>query len=203
MFGGSVLQRSKTILIVEDKQFILNAIRHLLKPAGYCVLESRSPREALQISNRHDYDIDLLLTDIVLPGLYGSELAELMKLDYPQLRVLYIAGGCEDYTPGLLDASGTILRKPFRSHDVVRTVRKALDEHFCQEGFMAVKSKTQLIVLGVGTGFVIGLSAGLLFAPTNGEKTRRLLWKEARKGRHYLTDVRDSASEIAKKMTVG
>ena len=134
MFGNSLRQRSETILLVEHEQSVLNTILHMLEPEGYCVLQSQSPRAALQIGSRHDYDIDLLLTDVILPGLYGWELAELMKLDYPQLRVLYIAGWREDDIQELGDASDLILRKPFRSNELVRAVRNALAEHLVKKG---------------------------------------------------------------------
>jgi two-component system cell cycle sensor histidine kinase/response regulator CckA len=134
MFGNSLPQGSETILLVEHEQIILNTILHILKPEGYCVLQSQSPKGALQIGSRHDYEIDLLLTDVILPGLYGWELAELMKLDYPQLHVLYIAGGCEDDIQELGDASNLILRKPFHSQELARAVRKALGEHVDKKG---------------------------------------------------------------------
>lgn len=134
MFGNSLPQRSKTILLVEHEQFTLNTILHILKPEGYRVLQSQSPKAALQIGSHHNYDIDLLMTDVILPGLYGWELAELMKLDYPRLQVLYIASGCEDDIQELGEASDLVLRKPFRSHELVRAVRKALDEHLAKKG---------------------------------------------------------------------
>jgi gas vesicle protein len=65
---------------------------------------------------------------------------------------------------------------------------------------MVVKNKTQLFFLGVGIGLAVGLSAGLLFAPTSGEKTRRLLRKEAKKGQQYLAELSDSVSEMGRKV---
>jgi DNA-binding NtrC family response regulator len=128
MFARSLFQRSATILLVEDEQDVLETMHYILRSEGYYVLRAHSPKAALQIGSRHDYAIDLLLTEATLPGLYGWELAELMKLDYPKLRVLYITGGCRGDVQELIDASELFLRRPFRNHHLVRAVRKALDE---------------------------------------------------------------------------
>ena len=118
----------ETILLVEDDPLVLNAIIRILTPQGYRVLKARNPKTALQFSGRHDHDIDLLLTDVILPGLYGWQLAELMKLDQPELKVLYISSECDDIQE-LGDTSELILHTPFPSDELRRAVRNVLNEH--------------------------------------------------------------------------
>ncbi len=120
-------QRSETILLVADDPVVLNTMLQILTAQGYRVLQARTPKTALQLGARHDYQIDLLLTDVTLPGLYGWQLAEFMKLDYPQLQVLYISGACDDDISGLTGTPELVLRKPFRSDELERAVRISLD----------------------------------------------------------------------------
>ena len=117
----------ETILIVENDRRILKTILRMLTPEGYRLLQARNPKTALQLGGRHDYEINLLLTDVTLPGMYGWQLWQLMRLDYPQLRVLYIAGECDDDSEEPNDASEPILHKPYRSDDLRRAVRRVFD----------------------------------------------------------------------------
>ena len=127
----------ETILIVDDDRWILKTILRMLTPEGYRLLQAHNPKTALQLGGRHDYEINLLLTDVTLPGMYGWHLWELMKLDYPQLRVLYISGECDDDIEEPGDASELILHKPYRSDDLRRAVRKVLDAKHSSRSWVA------------------------------------------------------------------
>jgi gas vesicle protein len=70
-----------------------------------------------------------------------------------------------------------------------------------REDIMSKRETSFYLFLGVSIGFAVGASAGLLFAPASGEKTRRMLRKKAEKGQEYLAELSDSAGEIGKKMT--
>ena len=130
MLRNILLQRkAATILLVEDERGAPSKMAPILRSKGYRVLQARTPEAAFQIGSRHDGQIDLLLTEATLPGLYGWQLAELMKLDYPHLRVLYITDVSGDDAQEFIDSSDSFLHKPFRDHDLVLAVSQALDEH--------------------------------------------------------------------------
>jgi CheY-like chemotaxis protein len=119
----------ETILLVEDEQALRIAAREFLVMKGYTVLEAADGAEALRAHSQHAGPVHLLVTDVVMPGGSGRELAEkLHRLD-PRLRVLYISG----YTGGSvgsmagLDAAASFLQKPFALESLARTVRSVLD----------------------------------------------------------------------------
>jgi len=118
---------AETILLVEHDPSVLNTLVQILTLQGYHVLQARTPKAALEIANRRDYEPALLLTGVTLPGLYGWQLAECLKLPYPNLQVLYISDECDDHTEELGDPSESTLHKPFQSDELQRIVRKILD----------------------------------------------------------------------------
>ena len=120
---------SETVLLVEDEQAVRNLVTRILRQRGYTVLEARSGQEALDISRAHDGEIDLLLTDVVMPELGGRELAERLLPDRPHTRVLFISGYTEDEMVhnGIQSTRINFLEKPFTPSDLVRKVREVLD----------------------------------------------------------------------------
>lgn len=118
-----------TVLLVEDETAVRALVRELLELGGYTVLEARDAAEALDLSGNYTDSIHLTVTDMIMPGMNGYELAQRMLQDRPQMKVLYMSG----YTDGLMDqheelAQGTtFLQKPFRPTDLVRKVRELLD----------------------------------------------------------------------------
>ena len=100
----------------------------VLKTCGYTVLETSDPLEALTIGEQRNGAIDLLLTDLVLPAMRGSELAQRLGTMCPRMRVLYMSG----YTDEMIDAASArgparaFLHKPFTPRDLARKVREAL-----------------------------------------------------------------------------
>src|SRR5690606_799677 len=83
---------SETILLVEDEPAVMRLVQEILEGAGYSVLPAHDGRRALQIARAHDGPIDLLLTDVVMPGMGGAALAEKLTAERPELPVIYMSG---------------------------------------------------------------------------------------------------------------
>jgi len=120
---------SETILLVEDEESLRVMTRTLLVQSGYHVLDADSGAQALEIAHRHEETIHLLLTDVVLPGMRGRELAERMVLFRPDLRVLLMSGYTDHAiaAQGVLDVGTFFLQRPFTRDALTREVRKVLD----------------------------------------------------------------------------
>jgi PAS domain S-box-containing protein len=120
---------TETILLVEDEPGVRHLVRRVLCGRGYEVLEARDIAHALQIAADFTGRIHLLLSDIVMPGLSGPDLAQRMIAQRPDLRVLYMSGFSNRLRTerGSLSAGVTILHKPFTPEHLVRTVRDRLD----------------------------------------------------------------------------
>jgi two-component system cell cycle sensor histidine kinase/response regulator CckA len=118
----------QTILIVDDKAGIRALVRKILRRERYVVLEAGSAEEALTVASKHAGRIDLLLTDVMLPGLTGRELAEQMLPARPELKVVYISGYTDDESVrrGAIPPGSMFLQKPFTSGVLVGLVRAAI-----------------------------------------------------------------------------
>ncbi|MGM0578397.1 MAG: ATP-binding protein [Myxococcota bacterium] len=118
----------EVILLVEDEMLVRNLARRVLEQAGYAVLPARDAEEALQAWEGAGDRIELLITDVVMPGLSGPALADRLLEDAPDLPVLFMSG----YTPqavshhGLLDNESAFLQKPFTSDSLLHRVREIL-----------------------------------------------------------------------------
>jgi DNA-binding response OmpR family regulator len=97
-----------------------------LRAQGYEVIRASGGLQALRTAAAQASEVHLLLTDVVLPGLYGWELAELMKLDWPRLKVLYVSSRLDRDTLELAQSHFVILMKPFDSGALARCVGAAL-----------------------------------------------------------------------------
>lgn len=117
-----------TILIVEDEAGIRALVRKILKREGYQVLEAGSAEEALSIASGHRGTIQLLLTDVMLPGMSGRELAEKLRAAMPKLKVLYVSGftSDEDVVAARFPPGARFLQKPFTLNALVGKVRESL-----------------------------------------------------------------------------
>ena len=122
------VQGSTTILLVEDESSLRKLTGNTLKEAGYKVLEAGEAFQAMELAKEFDGTIDLLLTDVVMPGLSGRELAEKLRPERPEMRVLYISGYTDGAvaTHGVLESGITILRKPFTRAQLLRNFEEIL-----------------------------------------------------------------------------
>jgi CheY-like chemotaxis protein len=120
---------TETILVVEDEESIRILARRILSAAGYTVLIAENGKEALRASEQYDGDIDLLLTDVVMPGMGGQTLAERLSIVRPGIKVLYMSGYAENPVihHGVLDSKTNFIGKPFAPEDITRKIREVLE----------------------------------------------------------------------------
>jgi PAS domain S-box-containing protein len=120
---------TETILLVEDAEGVRELARESLERRGYAVLPAGTPAEALETVERHPLPIHLLLTDVVLPGRSGRELASRLVSLHPEMKVLYMSGYTDDaiVRHGVLEDSVAFLQKPFSLVALARKVREVLD----------------------------------------------------------------------------
>jgi two-component system, cell cycle sensor histidine kinase and response regulator CckA len=120
---------TETVLLVEDEESVRTLTRSLLEEGGYTVIEARSGTHALEVAGRYSGPIHLLLTDVVMPGMNGRELAQKMIAKYPSVRVIYTSGytGSISTHEDLFDPGATLIEKPFSRTTLLRKVRDALD----------------------------------------------------------------------------
>jgi two-component system, cell cycle sensor histidine kinase and response regulator CckA len=120
---------TETILVVEDEPALRELACALLEDSGYTVIESLGVEDALQTAKDPQRRIDLLLTDVVMPGLDGRELASRMAALRPGLRVLYMSGYADDVIVhrGVLVQRTLLVQKPFTKGTLLQKVREALD----------------------------------------------------------------------------
>jgi PAS domain S-box-containing protein len=124
------LSHGETVLLVEDEPAILNMGKIMLEQLGYRVLASGLPDEALVMAEEHAGEIQLLVTDIVMPNLNGRDLAERLQTLYPGMKSLYMSGYTADVIAhhGVLNKSVNFLQKPFSLRELAVKVRQALEE---------------------------------------------------------------------------
>ena len=119
----------ETVLLVEDEPMVLELGSRVLRSHGYRVLVASNATEALQVAREHAGKIDLLLTDVVMPGLPGPELAARLETVTPGLRVLYVSGYADDSVARLGAEEGiSFLAKPFSGEALAARVREVLDQ---------------------------------------------------------------------------
>jgi PAS domain S-box-containing protein len=120
----------ETILVVEDEVNLRRLTRQFLENQGYTVLEAADGAAAVQICVAHQGIIHLLLTDVIMPGMNGRELAHRVSEIRPNMKVLYMSGYTENAIGhnGTLDAGITLLQKPFTLHALKAKVREVLDQ---------------------------------------------------------------------------
>ncbi|MBU5615308.1 hybrid sensor histidine kinase/response regulator [Geomonas azotofigens] len=118
----------ETILLVEDESAILNIVTMMLGKQGYHVLPSTSPEEAMKLARTHPGKISLLITDVIMPGMNGHELAGLLQAENPELRCLFISGYTADLIAqhGVLEDGVHFIQKPFSIPELAAKVREAL-----------------------------------------------------------------------------
>ncbi len=126
---------NETILIAEDEPSLRTLTRNTLELCGYKVLEAKDGVEALEISDRYKGPIDLLLTDMVMPGMGGRALAQALTRRRPETRLAYMSGytGQAVGSQGPVDPGSVFLLKPFTRELLTRKIREALDRRVVTE----------------------------------------------------------------------
>jgi CheY-like chemotaxis protein len=117
----------ETILVVEDEASVRELIRDELRKLGYRVFEAKNGLEACQVALQQMADLQLLLTDIVMPGMSGTELAQHLRAIKPELNLLFISGYTDDVGIGGTDEASAYLQKPFTPEALSKLVRELLD----------------------------------------------------------------------------
>jgi two-component system cell cycle sensor histidine kinase/response regulator CckA len=120
------LRGSETILLVEDEEALRGLTHSLLENSGYTVLEADLPEAAIEIAHQHRGTIHLLLTDMVMPGMNGRDLAANLAAKRPEMKVVYMSGYTGFTHAGLADPEISLLAKPFTRDTLLRKVRGAL-----------------------------------------------------------------------------
>jgi len=120
---------SESVLLVEDEPEVRRLVEKLLGLRGYTVLSAANPSEAIAIARRHEAPIELLLTDVIMPGMNGRDLARILAETRPRMKVLYMSG----YTDAAISQQGILapgtafLSKPFTPDALARKVREVID----------------------------------------------------------------------------
>jgi DNA-binding response OmpR family regulator len=123
------LRGSENILLVEDALPLKKLAQTFLEAAGFKVLSAGSGEEALQVAARSGVTFDLLLTDVVMPGMNGRMLAEQLQPRQPGMKVLYMSGYTDTFIAGhgVLDPGTHLLHKPFTEDVLIQKAREVLD----------------------------------------------------------------------------
>jgi PAS domain S-box-containing protein len=127
--SGEKLRGSESILLVEDSEPLRKLAQTFLESAGFRVMSAEHGEDALQVASRHGKTFDLLLTDVVMPGMNGRVLAEHLLPRQPGMRVLYMSGYTDSFIAGhgVLEPGTHLLHKPFTDEVLIRKVREVLD----------------------------------------------------------------------------
>lgn len=125
---AEILRRSETVLIVEDENAVREIASSVLRGNGYYVLEAANSDEALAICRDRDGTIDLLITDIIMPGMQGPELAKEILAVFPQIAVLFISGYPDNSVAKLelFESENNFLQKPFTPKKLLLTIQEIL-----------------------------------------------------------------------------
>jgi len=108
-----------TVLLVDDQAAVRDLVERQLQAGGYRVIPAASGRDALAILTQNAATIDLLVTDIMMPGMIGPQLVAVVQLRWPAVRALYLSGGAEDWAVELMRGTGAAcLRKPFTAGEL-------------------------------------------------------------------------------------
>lgn len=125
-FSGQVAL--DTVLVVDDEQSIRTVAAQALTRAGFHVLQASSSQQALELSRGWQGQLLLLLTDVLLPGMNGARLAETLRIERPELRVIFMSGYEDDpvLRNEILQSSAIFLPKPFEGRKLVELARRVV-----------------------------------------------------------------------------
>jgi DNA-binding response OmpR family regulator len=118
-----------TVLVAEDEPGVRGSVRRILLAHGFSVIEAADGEQALVVAAAYPRRIDLLLTDVVMPGIGGAELALRLRQERPGVRILFMTGYSVEAVAnhGVLAPGTTLLQKPFTVNELVGRVREVLD----------------------------------------------------------------------------
>jgi two-component system, cell cycle sensor histidine kinase and response regulator CckA len=124
------LTGTETILLVEDQHDVRRLMAEMLEKQGYRVLKAANGKEAAAACNKYEKEIDLLITDVIMPGINGPALAKKLTMLKPGMRILYVSGYTSNIIihQGFLDPDVAFLQKPFSSSTLVAKVREVLSQ---------------------------------------------------------------------------
>jgi two-component system cell cycle sensor histidine kinase/response regulator CckA len=127
-WSSAVPSGHETVLLVEDEELVRKVVARILERAGYRVLTAGSGAEAMELCEHLPTPIDVLLTDVVMPGVGGKELAAHLSDRFPELKVMFMTGYTDDesFRRGISDPRQTLLVKPFSPVDLLRKLREVL-----------------------------------------------------------------------------
>lgn len=125
---GELPTGTETVLLTEDEQDVREIAREFLESGGYKVIEAKDASEAIELARQHGAAIDLLVTDMVMPGMTGQELAVHLQREYPGLCIVFMSGYSEHAATEMANANPSVrlLSKPFSRGAILRTVREIL-----------------------------------------------------------------------------
>jgi PAS domain S-box-containing protein len=128
--ASTTIHANETILLVEDEAALRKLTRNLMELCGYTVLEAKSVHDAAEIGRQHESIIHLLLTDVVMPGMNGPELAKQVAATRPEIKILYMSGytGQTFSGAGALEKGSHFLQKPFTRGALAQKIRETLDD---------------------------------------------------------------------------
>jgi DNA-binding response OmpR family regulator len=117
------------VLLVEDEESVRELVRETLKKNGYVVLEAADGDEGLRLAEQYRGPIHMMISDVVMPGMGGRELAQNITTSHPEMKVLFVSGYTEDaiHHHGVLDEGIIFLQKPFTLQALASKVRAVLD----------------------------------------------------------------------------
>ena len=126
---GVPTRGTETILVVDDEAELRHLARRILESAGYTVLIAANGEEAVLALNRCSDPVHLMITDIVMPGMSGRKLADLLRRTRQNIKVIYMSGYTDDVVvrSGMLDEGMAFVSKPFTVAELIRRVRDVLD----------------------------------------------------------------------------
>ncbi len=130
-FREEFSEGNEVVLLAEDDEDVRILASHILNEQGYKVLEAKNGEEALSISENENGNIELVLTDVIMPGITGKELAEQLVSTHPNLKVIYFSGYTDDaiVRHGVLEEGIHFIQKPFTASALLNKVRQVLDSN--------------------------------------------------------------------------
>ncbi len=135
---------SETILVVEDRAAVRDLVRETLAPCGYKILEAADGKQGLEICQGHAQPIDLVITDLIMPGLNGKEFAKLVKKLRPDTKVLYISGYSGEALADSMVNEEVLLQKPFSPEALLHKIREVLGPSRTPPAILVVDDESEI-----------------------------------------------------------